>query len=73
MTIEYYTKQVYGNELIYLADPYIARCWYSLTRQRTISMREMELLRDMMNQAEEDVTFDLELKRVFEPAIVGAK
>jgi uncharacterized protein len=47
MTINYYIKSVYGNELIYLADEKQASLWYMLTNKKTITKFQMENLADL--------------------------
>lgn len=44
MTINYYIKSVYGNELIYLADEKQADLWYQLTNKKTITQGQIETL-----------------------------
>lgn len=62
-TITYYTKSVYGNELIYIADHDAYIEWYNLTGKKTITERDMRLLTNMTGVA---------FERVFEPAKVAA-
>lgn len=45
MEVQYYTKNVYGNVLIYLVDSEAARAMLSLIGQRTISEHQMELFK----------------------------
>lgn len=58
MTLQYYTKQVYGNTFCYLADARQAMQWNSVTGRKTITEREMSILSDMMG---------VQFERVFEP------
>lgn len=44
MNIEYYVKNVYGREVMYLADPTKAEALTKLTRLRTMSKEHMEAL-----------------------------
>jgi hypothetical protein len=60
-TLPYYTRRVYGNDLIYLADGDDARDWFSLTGKKTITMSELTTL---------ELMFGVELVRVFEPVSV---
>lgn len=62
MNIEYYTKNVYGNELNYFATPGNTAMWRKLTGKITITTHEMDALCALTG-----VTFT----RVFEPASVG--
>lgn len=57
MTINYYTKSVYGKDNIYLANAESRNLWYRITGQKTISELQMDNLRDLTG-----VTFT----RVFE-------
>lgn len=57
-TIKYYTKNVYGNELMYLADANDAHNWYRLTGKKTIDAYAMEALKSLAG---------VEFERVFEP------
>lgn len=57
MTLKYYTKSVYGNELVYLADARSAMQWNSITGLRTITLSQMNVLSALTG-----VTFE----RVFE-------
>jgi hypothetical protein len=47
MTIKYYIKSVYGNELIYLADEKQASLWYQLTNKKTITQGQIETLANL--------------------------
>lgn len=58
MTIEYYTKQVYGNTLRYLVDSNTAIQWYHISGRKTIDEGDMKSLSDMTG---------VQFKRVFEP------
>lgn len=60
MNINYYTKTVFGNELMYLADGNASHNWYRLTGKKTIDGYEMEALRSLTG-----VTFT----RVFEAGL----
>lgn len=44
MTIEYYTKSVYGNDNMYVANEEIATYVSWLTNKKTISTSDMEAL-----------------------------
>lgn len=44
MKIEYYKKNVYGNELVYIKDERIAQIILRLTGRKTIDTRAMEAL-----------------------------
>lgn len=44
MQIEYYKKQVYGNDMLYIKDPAVAAQISSLTGQKTISMHVISTL-----------------------------
>lgn len=57
MTIKYYTKQVYGNTLMYLIDSKQARAILRLIGQKTISKFQIEQFEIL------GVTFE----RTFEP------
>lgn len=58
----YYTKHVYGIELIYFADPDDAKAWYELTGgKKTITLSEMASLTSLTG---------IQFKRVFEPVVV---
>lgn len=63
MKLEYYTKNVYGNELAYLADPAARILFRRMTDKLTISPSDMDALTDLTG-----VTF----VRVFEPSKVEA-
>lgn len=41
-TINYYSKQVYGNTLLYLANADDAHNWYRVTGKKTIDGYSME-------------------------------
>lgn len=59
MTIQYYTKSVYGKELIYLAEATDRQDWFVISGGKaTITRVDMERLSSMTG-----VTFE----RVFEP------
>lgn len=60
MKIEYYTKSVYGNNLIYLADSKAALSWWKITGLRTITVAQMEELANLTGA---------EFARVFEPEL----
>lgn len=47
MTINYYTKQVYGQTMLYLANHDAAIEWYNLTGRKTVTERDMRLLTNM--------------------------
>ena len=38
MTLNYYTKQNYGVEVMYLAKPAMAQAWYRMTGKKTINL-----------------------------------
>lgn len=57
MTINYYSKEVYGNTLYYLADKTQAWTWRNMTGKKTITSSEMAHLTSLTG-----VTFN----RVFE-------
>lgn len=58
MTINYYTKNVYGNELIYLANPSQAQDWYVISGgKKTITEVDMRRLTNLTG---------IEFNRVFE-------
>lgn len=57
MTINYYTKEVYGKTLYYLANANDSHNWYRLTGKKTIDGYDMEALKSLTG-----VTFT----RVFE-------
>lgn len=53
MTIEYYHKDVYGNDLIYLVDSTASRCIHQLTGKKTLSQKDMNALSGLgINQVE---------------------
>lgn len=60
-TIQYYTKHVYGKELMYIADPDQANEWHNLTGSKTISPYLMTRLTNLTG---------VKFERVFEPARV---
>lgn len=64
-TIQYYTKNVYGKETIYLAAADDRRSWQNLTGRKTVTKSDMVYLSQLAGFTVED-TFE----RVFEP--VGA-
>lgn len=47
MTIDYYTKEVYGKTMLYLADRTQASLWERLTGKRTLTERDMATLTDL--------------------------
>lgn len=57
-TIKYYTKNVYGNELVYLANPRQADLWYRMTGKKTITMQDLVNLQTLTMAG---------VERVFEP------
>lgn len=57
-SIDYYTREVFGNRLNYLSDSRQAMQWNSLTGRKTISNSEMAVLTNLTG-----ATFT----RVFEP------
>ena len=44
MTINFYTKNVYGNDLFYIADPKQAENIRKLTKRKTIDQSDMKAL-----------------------------
>jgi len=46
-TIKFYTKNVYGNELEYVADKGDASIIHQLTGKKTITPQVRELIRDL--------------------------
>lgn len=50
-TIQYYTREVYGNRLEYVRDVRDAKIIQQLTGKKTITGVERELLRDLSNGA----------------------
>lgn len=61
-TIKYYTKNVYGREMIYLADEREALLWQAITGQKTIDQRQLTQLTSMTG---------VKFERVFEPVAVA--
>ena len=61
MTLEYYVKTVYGNDLIYFADLRSANLWHAMTGKKTITTSEMEQLTRLTG---------VQFTRVFEPVSV---
>jgi len=57
MTINYYTKEIYGKQLFYLAKPTDAIAWRTLTNKKTLDEKDMRMLTTLTG-----VTFN----RVFE-------
>lgn len=57
MNIKYFTKNVYGNEMLYLASANDQHNWYRITGKKTIDGYAMEALTSLTG-----VTFE----RVFE-------
>lgn len=47
MTIQYYEKIVYGNELLYIKDPAIATRVEILLNKKTISYSDISILTDL--------------------------
>lgn len=45
--IQYYTKNVYGNQLEYVVEPGDAKIMAQLTGKKTVTGVERELLRDL--------------------------
>jgi hypothetical protein len=56
--IEYYTKNVYGQELMYILDSDMATYFQALTGKKTINETDMHLLSKM---------FGVEFKEVLAP------
>jgi len=52
-TIEYYSKEVYGNRLEYVINKDDAHIIRQLTGKKTISEIERELIRDLTNKSVE--------------------
>jgi hypothetical protein len=44
MTISYYSKDVYGTTLYYLADFYAAQQWKAISGKKTITEHDMDVL-----------------------------
>ena len=59
-TIEYYSKEVYGNRLEYVINKDDAQIIRQLTGKKTISGTERELIRDLSGGF-------IEFKQVFAP------
>lgn len=57
-TLKYYTRNVYGNDLIYLASEEDKDRFYKLTGNRTITKFQMNMLSALSG---------VEFERVFEP------
>jgi histone H3/H4 len=64
MKLNYYTKHVYGQPMIYLADNKAQIAWHNLTGRKTITNEDMQRLTTLTG-----VTFE----RVFEPNNVTMK
>ena len=47
MIIEYYTKNVYGKENHYIAKPELAANWKFISGRKTITLNDMDALRNM--------------------------
>jgi hypothetical protein len=47
MTIKFFIRNVYGNDLIYLADESQTNTWVRLTGNKTITGTQMELLNEL--------------------------
>lgn len=58
MTLKYYTKQVYGKTVIYLADDLDAHNWHMLSGRKTITSSDMTNLTALTG---------VQFERVFEP------
>ncbi len=58
MTLNYYTKQNYGVEVMYLAKPAMAQAWYRMTGKKTINSTDMDEWKTIVPE--------LEFVRVFE-------
>lgn len=55
MTIKFYVRNVYGNDLIYLAEPSDQELWVRLTGNKTITGRQMELMNQLTGTMFEQV------------------
>lgn len=53
MIIEYFKKNVYGNEKMYIKDSKIAKYIYGLTSKKTLDANTMDILTKLF-----DVKFD---------------
>lgn len=47
MTIKYFTKNVYGRELIYFADAGQARLWYAISGRKTVEQSDMQRVTEL--------------------------
>lgn len=47
MLIHYYIKQVYGKDMIYIADPVIASNMQYLTGKKTLTFGDLETLQNL--------------------------
>lgn len=45
--MQYYRKNVYGNELIYFVDPKFAQHFKNLTGRKTATSRDLAILSEM--------------------------
>jgi hypothetical protein len=48
MNINYYAENVYGNELLYLAEPKIKACWTLISGKKTITKSEFSYLNELV-------------------------
>lgn len=55
MTIQFYVRNVYGTDLIYLAQPKDQDLWTRLTGNKTITGRQMELMNKLTGTQFEQV------------------
>lgn len=62
MTIKYYTKQVYGNTMFYVADPHQADLISYLTGKKTVTLQDLINLQELTG---------IGIERVFEPETAG--
>lgn len=60
MTIKYYSREVYGQTLYYLADDRAAMQWNSITGKKTITQAAMHVVTNLTG-----ATFE----RVFAPEV----
>lgn len=57
MTIEYYTKNVYGRDVLYMVDGTIAKSFHTMTGRKTLNADDIDFLGKL----------GIETKRVLEP------
>lgn len=63
-SIKYYTKNVWGNELIYVADPVQADLISYLTGKKTVTMQDLINIQELTG---------IGIERVFEPETAGVR